>query len=74
VKGILITPHAKNKALTALPPSYSFQHEHTKGLNGSGIYLLSYKNQVVYVGKYRPFKKGNVQRERWEITQSLVLR
>lgn len=32
---------------------------------GPGIYLIAFKNKVVYIGKYRPNNMGDVQRERW---------
>ena len=34
-------------------------------LYGPGIYLISFKNKVVYLGKYRPSNAGNVHSQRW---------
>lgn len=34
-------------------------------MHGPGIYLISFKNKVVYLGKYRPINAGNVLSQRW---------
>ncbi len=36
-----------------------------KELQGSGIYLITYQETIIYIGKYMPYNKGNVITERW---------
>ena len=33
--------------------------------HGSGIYLITYKEEIIYIGKYMPYGKGNVITDRW---------
>ncbi|MEQ1486868.1 MAG: hypothetical protein ABL920_00110 [Methylotenera sp.] len=32
---------------------------------GPGIYLISYKAEVIYIGKYQPLNRGNILLDRW---------
>jgi hypothetical protein len=32
---------------------------------GSGIYLIEFKDELIYIGKFRPFYDGNIIKTRW---------
>ena len=36
-----------------------------KAFCGSGIYLIKYKEEIIYIGKYMPYNDGNVINDRW---------
>lgn len=33
--------------------------------NGPGVYLISFKDSPIYLGKYQPFKRNNIFNDRW---------
>ena len=42
-----------------------YKGDKKKVFNGSGIYLIKYKKEIIYIGKYMPYGKGNVITDRW---------
>src|SRR4051794_14843208 len=33
--------------------------------SGPGLYLISFGGEVIYIGKYQPFDRGNILNDRW---------
>ncbi|MAO70969.1 MAG: hypothetical protein CMD02_00490 [Flavobacteriales bacterium] len=36
-----------------------------KNFKGSGIYLIEFKRELIYIGKFRPYYEGNIIMTRW---------
>ena len=36
-----------------------------KIFHGSGIYMIEFNDKIIYIGKFRPFNKGNIISTRW---------
>jgi len=44
---------------------YAVNKDNNCEFHGSGVYLITYKEEVIYIGKYMPYGKGNVITDRW---------
>lgn len=49
---------------------FNLKDKHNKGnrnddFYGPGVYVITYCKKVIYIGKYKPYKRGNVITDRW---------
>lgn len=46
-----------------------------KELSGPGIYTIAFQGQLIYLGKYQPFERGNILNDCWiRHVETLTLR
>ena len=44
---------------------YAVNKDNKGEFHGSGVYLITNKEEIIYIGKYMPYGKGNVITDRW---------